>query len=275
MKLMSNIFKNKAILLLTIASLVVVLSPVSVSALTDNSERLPHMKQWDFESNNKCKDQNGKLRGRVQYSWISPVKDTVAETITLAPGKDSVNLWLNTATGVCLSLIGSDGKITDRDLQATQTRILSYEVSEGKLTIQNNLKNIIYICSNSKGLLWVKVCGQDSEAEKYPLHQEMTLSGLGSLTPGTHNISLNITQKMVQRHLTNNVARYECVAKIPLDNPVKTNGMEGSNCENLQFVYNITIIVPNKNDSHCNLLTSANFCCDKQPQPDPSRCKEN
>ncbi len=247
-KKLSHFMMQMLIVVGVLFGILVVFAPERAHAVVENHENLPAHVTLHFYygntsyglPNRRC--WNGSVvreEGHAQYAWLSTVGG-VGGTAVINEGTDSVALWLNSTTAQCDRNIDGAGNLIGRSLQRTRSTSILATSSYGSLSFSSPSVTLNYDCSNMFNLRWVKLCGT-GPYDVFPDHQDVTLSGLASLPPGTHTVTVQVWQRMVHQY---SGGVYRCV-----QNPFGTgyldsiDGLTGSNCGNVMVPVTINIEV--------------------------------
>ncbi len=151
------------------------------------------------------------LFNHMNPTWLSLANQSTVVEATIPDKTDSVNLWFNAGLGHCDSIIGSDLKVNQKDLQATQT----------------NIKKVVVT-----GISGASAAGLEGKAVKVNVnptytnnnrfafsHVAFTLEGLGSLPAGTYNVILRVTYVPVNGYINNNTCVVDGRPASRLDSP--------------------------------------------------------
>lgn len=215
-------------------------APTSAKALIENNQGMPPSVLSNFFSNPGCWNPAGNRNERHgQFIWLSPAGDSTTESITLAPGQTSVDLWLNAATVQCNSNVDGAGRLIDRSLERTRATTVSSSTTAGNLSFVTQTATLNMDCSNWWDLRWVTICGQ-GPLDVYPTHQDLRLSNLGSLGPGTHNVTITAQQRLIHQYAG---GIFRCVAQVN-GNIVPASSLSDPNCGTTPIVRTITIVIP-------------------------------
>ncbi len=223
--------------------------PGHAFAIIENFEELPPSVSGAFFVNSGCWNEAGQRNeGGAQFPWLSPATKSDTETLVVDQGTDSVDLWLNSASAACNSNIDRNGVIINKENIVTKTTTVSYSAKEGSGNFIGSVNFVSlsstmnYQCQNTYNLRWVKICGAGF-FDRYPEHQDIKLSGLNNLAPGTHNITISAEQRMIHWLRQGNGTIFRCVGQTANGGIIIANGLDDPRCPTVTVSRTITVVI--------------------------------
>lgn len=217
-------------------------SPQASAAVEENSQNVPNNVIYPTGNPGNdmaCVDPDGATQGHAQNAWITPSGDSLStNTFTIEQGTSSVSLKANFLVRHCnSSLVGGNVPSSPvTKILYTRNNIVSSTTTYGSISGLGGGPTLSYADSYANNYRYVK-----ESKLGIPVHDDFTLSGLGSLPAGQHYITVNMTTRVINEFEVNGTPNiYRCVA----DGSV-ASGLSDSSCPTSTQAFVISVFVSN------------------------------
>ncbi len=224
--------------------------PQKAHAVVNNDAHLPASAIWpttggvpnsvDMECVNAA---DGQTYGHGQHEWISDDDNSKTTTITVTDTATFVDLKMNVLSRNCNLIIDGSGNITNTSLKETRMRVTSVSSDLGTTVTGLNGEAVTLAYGHSYTNNWRYI--KQPLSPYIPYHEDFRLNGIGSLSPGTHTVNINVTQRSIHRYEDPGTI-YKCVA--PSSEDVVPTSLEDSDCDTSSLGFTVTIKVINTDD---------------------------
>ncbi len=252
---------SKKIVLIAIASLFIAVAySQKTQAITDNYNNVPAFIRNSLAADQATPPDCNNYKHR-QDQWISAAGNNSVRSITVSQGTTSVNLWLNLLASHCNVNIDWAGNIMDKSISTTRHIVNSRSASatSGPVTPTfsvtglnagvNYPHDLNYGASHLYNDRYVK------GANNGPYFTAFSLSGLGSLTPGTYTVTVVVSMNIVNSYTDG--TEY-CIVPNADGSRRLASSLNDLNCGDKISSFDIQLVIPNEEPA----LNSITATCD-------------